>query len=157
MASAVAAGLLIGYRRTIQKRFSKRSGYGALLAGTAFMAVTVTLLFSTHIEPGQTITNPVELNAISVERGATLFTKNCAQCHGETGAGNGPMAGQLPAPPANFRVHVPFHPDGTLFYWITNGIAGTGMPSFDPKLSEKDRWDLVNFLRESFDRPIDSK
>jgi len=83
-----------------------------------------------------------------------LFATNCTQCHGDTGLGDGELAGTLPAPPANFRVHVPFHPDGVLFTWISDGISGTGMPAWSGELSEQERWDLVNFLRSSFDRPL---
>jgi hypothetical protein len=35
--------------------------------------------------------------------GAALYRHNCATCHGATGAGDGPMAGDLPVPPANLR------------------------------------------------------
>ena len=48
-------------------------------------------------------------------------------------------------------MHVPFHPDGVLFAWITEGIRGTGMPAWRDQLSEQERWDLVNFLRDRFD------
>ena len=35
--------------------------------------------------------------------GAALFRQNCASCHGNNGAGNGPMAAELPVRPANLR------------------------------------------------------
>ena len=92
---------------------------------------------------------------LSVNSGATLFAANCVQCHGVEGLGDGPLASTLAVPPATFRVHVPFHPDGVLFAWISDGIRGTGMPAWKGRLSEQDRWDLVNFLRESFDRPVE--
>jgi len=82
---------------------------------------------------------------------SALFAANCASCHGDTGAGDGPLADSLPAPPANFTIHVPFHPDGVLYAWITDGIRGTGMPGWSPQLSDQERWDLVNFLRANFD------
>jgi len=36
--------------------------------------------------------------------------------------------------------------DGTLFWKITNGNAGRGMPSFS-KLPELQRWQLVLYIR----------
>ena len=51
-------------------------------------------------------------------------------------------------------MHVPFHPDGTLYTWVTEGIIGTAMQGFASQLTDQERWDLVNFLRQSFDRPF---
>jgi mono/diheme cytochrome c family protein/uncharacterized membrane protein len=152
--AAVAAGLLLAYRGTLRDRLSARAGGGALVGGTVFMVVSVVTLLGAEVDPGRNLSNPVERSEVSVQRGAAFFDNSCALCHGDAGGGDGPLAGQLPSPPANFRVHVPFHPDGTLFLWITNGIRGTGMPGFVDDLTDEDRWDLVNFLRENFDRPI---
>lgn len=38
-----------------------------------------------------------------VPSGATMFRQNCVACHGSTGAGNGPLAADLPVAPANLR------------------------------------------------------
>lgn len=35
--------------------------------------------------------------------GARLYRENCASCHGQTGAGDGPMVPHLGAPPSNLR------------------------------------------------------
>ena len=42
--------------------------------------------------------------------------------------------------------HTAKHTAGDFFHWLTYGIPGTGMPAFADKLSEEDRWDVVNFL-----------
>jgi mono/diheme cytochrome c family protein len=39
------------------------------------------------------------------------------------------------------------HPEGRLFFWITEGMGGTAMPAFKDRLSETERWDVVNFLK----------
>jgi len=36
--------------------------------------------------------------------GAALYRKNCVACHGETGAGDGPIAADLPVGAANLRL-----------------------------------------------------
>lgn len=147
----VIGGLLLANRRQLRDRFGLRAGDASLAGGALGLIAAVVLLTGLHVDPGRTLQNPVERTPESVERGATLFARNCASCHGDTGAGDGPLADTLPAPPANFTVHVPFHPDGVLFAWITDGIRGTGMPAWRNQLGEQERWDLVNFLRNNFD------
>lgn len=147
----VIGGLLLANRRRLRDRFGLRAGDASLAGGALGLIAAVVLLTGLHVDPGRTLQNPIERTPESVERGAALFAANCASCHGDTGAGDGPLADTLPAPPANFTVHVPFHPDGVLFAWITDGIRGTGMPAWRTQLSEQQRWDLVNFLRNNFD------
>ena len=149
----VIGGLAWINRPRLRAAFGARAADGAFVSGLLGLIVAVVLLTGLHVEPGRTLANPVERTAESVERGTGLFAANCVSCHGDTGAGDGPLADSLPAPPANFTVHVPFHPDGVLFAWITDGIRGTGMPAWSPQLSDQERWDLVNFLRVSFDGP----
>ena len=147
----VIGGLLLANRRHVRDRFGVRAGDASLAGGGLGVIAAVVLLTGLHVDPGRTLQNPVERTTASVERGALLFAASCASCHGETGAGDGPLADTLPAPPANFTVHVPYHPDGVLFAWISDGIRGTGMPAWRNQLSEQERWDLVNFLRAQFD------
>ena len=147
----VLGGLAWINRPRIRRIWGPRGGDAAFASGLLGLIVAVVLLTGLHVEPGRTLANPVLRTAESVEQGAALFVANCASCHGETGAGDGPLADSLPAPPANFTVHVPFHPDGVLYAWITDGIRGTGMPAWSPQLSDQERWDLVNFLRANFD------
>ena len=156
--AAIAAGMCIAYRGSLRhalpERTADRAADAALAGGTIFMALAIVLLFSVEAAPGRTLDNPAPRTAESVAAGATLFAANCASCHGEGGGGDGPLAGSLPQPPANFRVHVPFHPDGTLYTWITQGIVGTAMQGFAVQLSDQERWDLVNYMRENFDHPL---
>ncbi len=147
----VIGGLAWLNRPRIRRTWGPRGGDAALVSGLLGLIVALVLLTGLHVEPGRTLANPVELTAESVSNGAALFAANCASCHGDTGAGDGPLADSLPAPPANFTVHVPFHPDGVLYAWISDGIRGTGMPAWSPQLSDQERWDLVNFLRANFD------
>jgi hypothetical protein len=67
--------------------------------------------------------------------------------------------------PADLSQHaVPgVHTDLQLFEWIGDGFPGSRMPAFKSSLSEKDRWNLVNFIRtlapkkRSFEWDIDVK
>ena len=138
-------------RRPLAERFGPRGSDAAFATGAVGLIAAVVLMTGLEVEPGRTLANPTLRTAESVERGAAVFAMNCASCHGESGAGDGPLAGTLPAPPANFTVHVPFHPDGVLFAWISDGIPGTGMPAWSGALDERELWDVVNFLRAGFD------
>jgi copper resistance protein D len=91
---------------------------------------------------------PVPFDAISVANGASNFTANCVPCHGPQAKGNGVLAKTLPMPPVDLLTepHTARHTAGDFFHWLTYGIPGTGMPAFADKLSEEDRWDVVNFL-----------
>ena len=82
----------------------------------------------------------------SVDAGYDLYQANCAACHGVDGNGGGPLAGTTPVQPPSLKAHLTQHTDGDLFYWISNGLPG-GMPGWSDKLSETDRWNLVNYLR----------
>jgi mono/diheme cytochrome c family protein len=85
--------------------------------------------------------NPLASRPEAAAGGRKLFMKNCAECHGQDGSGIEKKRS------ANFH-----HPvvqeqsDGALFWKITNGNAGRGMPSFS-KLPELQRWQLVLYLR----------
>ena len=91
---------------------------------------------------------PVPFDAISVANGATLFAANCVPCHGPQAKGNGVLAKTFAIPPVDLLTepHTAKHTAGDFFHWLTHGIPGTGMPAFVDKLSEEDRWDIVNFL-----------
>jgi mono/diheme cytochrome c family protein len=88
------------------------------------------------------------IDAGSIARGM-LFSQNCTMCHGESGRGDGPAASSLRIPPANLYDHIPYHPDQFFFGVITNGLGGV-MPSFKASISDDDRWNILNYLRDRF-------
>ncbi|MGD0586189.1 MAG: cytochrome c [Oryzomonas sp.] len=90
--------------------------------------------------------NPVSPNAESVTQGKAIFTVNCAMCHGQTSAERGPVGKKLvPPPPGLDRDMLQGLSDGAIFKAITFGFGR--MPPFQNKLSPRERWDLVTFLR----------
>jgi mono/diheme cytochrome c family protein len=81
----------------------------------------------------------------SAERGKTLAATNCAPCHGNGGKGDGPGASALPKKPADWTAkNVQAEADGSLFVKISDG--NPPMPPW-ASLPEKDRWDLVNYIK----------
>ena len=62
------------------------------------------------------------------------------------GKGDGPSAVALNPKPFDLTVHGRLHTEGELFWWISNGIQGTGMPAFGA-LTELQRWQVVQYIR----------
>jgi mono/diheme cytochrome c family protein len=97
--------------------------------------------------------NPVAGSAESIERGERLYLANCAACHGGLGDGGGPTALRIGMPLDPLGDIIPALTDGEIAYRIAVGTVGSGMPAFASTLSESDRWDLVNYLRDTFGSP----
>ena len=93
--------------------------------------------------------NPIEPNGESIAIGRSLYTANCAQCHGDQGRGDGPAAAGLEVKPVDFREHLPYHRDEFFFQVMTNGL-GDIMPAFGDRLTEEERWHILNFLKAEF-------
>lgn len=78
----------------------------------------------------------------------------CAQCHGPTGRGDGPQAGELkddwgqPILPANLQQR-PFKGGSTLadiYRTLVTGLDGTPMPSLAEAASPEELWALVYYV-----------
>ena len=110
----------------------------ALLAGSAFMQAQNS---SFHNAPASAdkVNNPYAGEAHAVEAGRAVYQSNCGACHGNTGQG----AGNIP-PLAHGSVQSA--PDGAIFWYITQGDANNGMPSW-AGLPETQRWEVVTFLK----------
>ncbi|WP_313458170.1 FTR1 family protein [Pseudomonas sp.] len=78
-------------------------------------------------------------------RGAALYAQNCAICHGDTGAGDGPAGVGLEPAPANLRDSARLDQLSLfdLYNTLALGIDGTEMPSFADQLDERQRWDVA--------------
>jgi len=144
----VLAGLGFALGRGALRSFRKRAGWlansGAML-GFGFGAL---LLFGVHAheEPGTLPSNPIVPDTDSIARGRELYQQNCLRCHGQTGTP--PEGLDLNPYPLDLTVHVPQHPDGTLYNFIADGVPGTAMVAWrNAGLSDEEIWHLVNFLR----------
>jgi len=89
--------------------------------------------------------NPVPYSRESIERGAYLYEKSCAACHGTDGRGSGPAAAALSKRPSDLIRSTLHHSDGDIAWKIETG--NPPMPKFKNTLSQQDIWRLVNYLR----------
>ncbi len=91
--------------------------------------------------------NPVAPSPKALKDAKTVYEKECAICHGPKGDGKGAGAVALSEKPADFTdaAMMKEMTDGEIFYKVSEGRMP--MPGFKAKLSEEQRWGLVNYVR----------
>lgn len=96
--------------------------------------------------------NPTTATEESIAKGKELYFErqkgNCVFCHGETGAGNEANLPQLRRKPADLsnKERMTAMTDGEVFWKVSKGINGI-MPAGERRLSEEERWNVVNYIR----------
>ena len=90
--------------------------------------------------------NPIAATQESIAAGQKIYSKTCLMCHGKTGDADGPAVIELNIHPAKLSdPKLATESDGSLFWKITTGKKP--MPAYGKRLSETDRWNLVNYIR----------
>jgi mono/diheme cytochrome c family protein len=93
------------------------------------------------------VRNPVAVDERSLANGQKYFQINCAVCHGERGDADGPMRRLNPgygfAPSLTAAITVG-RTDGYLWGMMRNG---RGLMPPQNRIPERDRWDVVNYIR----------
>jgi mono/diheme cytochrome c family protein len=134
---------------------------GATLVSLSTLVVVLVAVGASGQSPGgnpaaRKVKNPVPATAASVSAGKVAFDTYCALCHGTDGKGNGPLA-QPNTKPQDLTdaAWVYGSTDGEIFDLIGRGLVGppVKMPAFKGTLSEKDLWNVVNFLRSLGPKP----
>jgi mono/diheme cytochrome c family protein len=94
------------------------------------------------------VKNPIPPTPETLAAAQDLFSDNCVLCHGEKGLGDGPGAKTIKVKPANFTDEklMAAETDGSLFWKMSNGRGP--MPSWKDTLSDKERWELVGYIRK---------
>jgi|SRR5882672_3813861 len=99
-------------------------------------------------EEAKLVRNPLVLDtATAAKQILPLYLDKCAECHGDTGKGNGPQAKMYDPRPRMLTdaPHLSTVTDGELYYVITEGHKP--MPSYKKKLTDEQRWQLVMLVR----------
>jgi len=88
--------------------------------------------------------NPTAVSDSSLANGRRYYQVNCAVCHGDNGAGNGP-ATKYGMPGISIVTDLTkARSDGYIYGMIRNGRGL--MPNYN-RIEEMDRWDVVNYVR----------
>lgn len=133
------------------------------LTGTAFILLLVIAAGSAvyaflHSGPwivpeeAKRVQNPIKPSQKNPAEARRLYEDKCAECHGESGRGDGDRSRMYNTPPANFTdaARMKSMSDGELFYKISEGHRP--MPGFKKRYSDEQRWQLVLFIRSFADQ-----
>jgi mono/diheme cytochrome c family protein len=125
-----------------------------LLASSFLVMVSMTDIVKQDPQPPQwdvpakyvSMTNPVKADQESLKTGAMLYRKYCASCHGKEGKGDGVKARMLKTFSGDFsKASYQEQTDGEMFY--KTEVGRDEMPGYENKLSDKDMWHIVNYMR----------
>ncbi len=90
--------------------------------------------------------NPIAPDEKNLATGKDIFIKNCANCHGKKGKGDGPKSEELDKPVGDFTKEAfGKQSDGAIFWKITEG--NKPMPSFKKEVTEEQRWLVINYIK----------
>lgn len=102
-------------------------------------------------EASRVLKNTVKPDKRSLENGKKIFDIYCAPCHGPEARGDGPVTKKFPPPPDLHLDLFRKRTDGWIYGTIRDG--GPLMPSYGDVISPKERWDVVNYLRDLQRKP----
>lgn len=84
----------------------------------------------------------------AMARGKALYERYCADCHGVTGHGDGPRAALLAPRPGNLvSAGTSSKTDPELLRILRDGVPRTAMKGWKDQLSERDRRDVLAYIR----------
>jgi len=101
------------------------------------------------------------LSRSGVALGRTVYTRQCASCHGTRLEGQPNWKerlpnGRLPAPPHDATGHTWDHPDSQLFDLTKNGVSGvlpgyqSDMPAFKDVLTDREIWAVLAYIESTW-------
>lgn len=146
--------LLLVFITYLGAKYVSTLDYNKLFYAPGLLAADTNMRIQQPVKKG-TLTPPVDVMKFStpspelIAKGKEIYTTNCASCHGETGAGNGPAGATLVPPPRNF-VNPQTWRHGpkvaNMYVTLQEGIPNTGMASFS-NISPEDRFAIIHYVR----------
>ncbi len=126
-----------------------------ILAIAALVAIVSFVRESIEQHIAHNTPNPIPATPTVLATAENDYNSHCASCHGSTGDGQGDKAGELWTKPTDFRdTRLTRRTDGD-FYWVISR-GSWPMPAFQSKLTDAERWQLVDYIR-TFTKPAASK
>ncbi len=157
-------------RRWIKASTGRKTFWGFLLFLVLFLGVfgsdsgsggvaSAVAQTRTEEKPPMVFARPSKPSPADIEAGKAVYFRKCVFCHGPDGAGDGPESQTHWPRPRNFHAgtfkirhtasgELPTEQD--LFLTVTNGLPGSAMPSFERKLTEPERHQVIAFITTNF-------
>lgn len=136
------------------KRELKAIVIGSVLSGAFLVFSAFTFDGVSSVQNGKwvapvsanSIVNPMKGDESAASKGKKMYKQMCAICHGDSGKGDGVAGASLNPRPANFSLAtLQSQSDGAIYWKLSEGNAP--MAAYKEFLSEKERWQLVNYIR----------
>lgn len=90
--------------------------------------------------------SPIQGSQEDLDHGKAFYSQFCGSCHGSDGkAENAPPMKVKPADLTDHHVHM--LTEGEIYWEVTHGIAGSGMPACKTKMTVTQRWQVVAYVR----------
>jgi len=101
----------------------------------------------TALAKARKLKNPFPATRQALAGGMQVYTNHCQSCHGQYGDGKGDKAAELSVAPGDFTNTRKMNQltDGELYWQTTHGRLP--MPSFVTKLTNEQRWEVVDYIR----------
>jgi len=140
---------------TFAPKSSPKSNF-AKLALVVILVATAAIIFYFNMQnkpwivpdEAKRVQNPIAPSDSALASGRAAYLDKCAECHGDSGKGDGSQAKQYSPGPSNLTdtPHLNTETDGELFYKITHGHKP--MPAFEKRLTDEQRWQVVLWIRQ---------
>jgi Cu/Ag efflux protein CusF len=93
--------------------------------------------------------NPLPASPAEIASGRALYQQKCAACHGPDGKAETAIAALIASPAGDLtRAETQNRADGELYWILGEGLKARGMPAYQPRTSENERWRLVLAVRQ---------
>ena len=121
-----------------------------------FVHLALSILIAPPLLHAETDEKASRQDGIQAFRGEQVYSRTCATCHGRAGDGSGPAARYLDPRPRDFTLGIykfrstaagMLPTDEDLYRTVTVGIPTTTMPPFVDVLTERERRDVVAYIK----------
>lgn len=149
-------GRWISFREKKGRFYMKGIFLGLAVVILGAGALSVARMAQAQNQPAGGGFRPVKESKEDIEAGKAVYFRKCVWCHGPDGAGDGPSAIRIGTKPRNFNQGTfkirhtasgELPTDDDLFLTVTHGLPGSAMPPWDGILSEKERRQVVGFVK----------